>query len=64
MAPHSSVLARRIPGTGSLVGCRLWGLEESDTTEVIQQQEQRQQCVLLGFLGGAVVKNHLPMQET
>ena len=25
MAAHSSVLARRIPGTGSLVGCRLWG---------------------------------------
>ena len=25
MATHSSVLAWRIPGTGSLVGCRLWG---------------------------------------
>ena len=25
MAIHSSVLAWRIPGTGSLVGCRLWG---------------------------------------
>ena len=24
MATHSSVLAWRIPGTGSLVGCRLW----------------------------------------
>ena len=33
MATHSSVLAWRIPGTGSLVGCRLWGLEESDMTE-------------------------------
>ena len=33
MAAHSSVLARRIPGTGSLVGCRLWGRTESDTTE-------------------------------
>ena len=32
MATHSSVLARRIPG--SLVGCRLWGGTESDTTEV------------------------------
>ncbi|KAB0377956.1 hypothetical protein FD755_009534 [Muntiacus reevesi] len=28
-----SVLAWRIPGTGSLVGCRLWGRTESDTTE-------------------------------
>ena len=34
MATHSSVLAWRIPGTGSLVGCRLWGHTESDTTEV------------------------------
>ena len=38
-ANHSSVLAWRIPGTGvvyvagSLVGCRLWGCTESDTTE-------------------------------
>ena len=35
MATHSSVLAWRIPGTGvTLVGCRLWGHTESDTTEV------------------------------
>ena len=34
MATHSSILAWRIPGTGSLVGCRLWGLTKSDTTEV------------------------------
>ena len=32
-ATHSSVLAWRIPGTGSLVGFRLWGRTESDTTE-------------------------------
>ena len=25
----------RIPGTGSLVGCRPWGRAESDTTEAI-----------------------------
>ena len=34
VATHSSVLAWRIPGTGDLVGCRLWGHIESDTTEV------------------------------
>ena len=28
-----SVLACRIPGTGSLVACRLWGRIELDTTE-------------------------------
>ena len=40
MATHSSVLAWRIPGTGSLVGCRLWGCTESDTTEATWQQQQ------------------------
>ena len=40
MATHSSVLAWRIPGTGSLVGCRLWGRTESDATEVTWQQQQ------------------------
>ena len=39
MATHSSVLAWRIPGTGSLVGCRLRGRTELDTTEATQQQQ-------------------------
>ena len=34
MATPSTVLAWRIPGTGSLVGCHLWGRTGSDTTEV------------------------------
>ena len=33
MATHSSVLAWSIPGTGSLVGCYLWGHTELDMTE-------------------------------
>ena len=33
MATRSSVLAWRIPGTGSLMGCHLWGRTESDMTE-------------------------------
>ena len=33
MATHSSVLAWRIPGMGRLVGGRLWGRTESDTTD-------------------------------
>ena len=28
-------------GRGSVVGCRLWGRTESDTTEVTQQQQQQ-----------------------
>ena len=34
MATHSSVLAWKSQGRGSLVGCRLLGRTESDTTEV------------------------------
>ena len=33
MATHSSVPAWRIPGTENLVGFRLWGRTESDTTD-------------------------------
>ena len=48
MATHSSVLAWRIQGRRSLVGCRLRGRTESDTTEVTQQQpQQQQQCLLV-----------------
>ena len=47
MATHSSVLAWRIPGTGSLVGCHLWGRTESDTTEATQQQQQQQGIILI-----------------
>ena len=39
MATHSSVLAWRIPGTGNLMGCRLWGRTEWDTTEATSQQQ-------------------------
>ena len=34
MATYSSVLPGESQGWGSLVGCRLWGCTESDTTEV------------------------------
>ena len=36
MAPHSSTLAWKIPGTGSLVGCSPWGHKESDRTAVTE----------------------------
>ena len=41
MATHSSVLAWRIPGTGELMGCRLWGHTELDMTEATLQQQQQ-----------------------
>ena len=34
MATHPSVLPGESQGWGSLLGCRLWGRTESDTTEV------------------------------
>ena len=41
---HTSVfLPGESQGWGSLVGCRLWGRTESDTTEATQQQQQQQQ---------------------
>ena len=40
-----SVLAWRIPGT---VGCCLWGRAESDTTSVMQQQQQQHLVELRG----------------
>ena len=50
MATHSS-------GPGSLVGCRLWGRTESDTTEVTQQQPK-------DFPGGPSCKEPTcPIQE-
>ena len=37
-------------GRGSLVGHRLWGRTESDTTEVTQQQQQVYALILLSIL--------------
>ena len=41
MATHSSVLAGESQGRGSLVGCRLWGRTELDTTEATWRQQQK-----------------------
>ena len=43
MATHLLFLPGESQGRGSLVGCRLWGRTESDTTEGTQQQQQQQQ---------------------
>ena len=37
-------------GQGSLVGCRLWGRTESDTTEATQQQQEQQDIVSFSAL--------------
>ena len=49
MATRSSVLAWRIPGTGSLVDCSIWGRTELDMTEAAQQQQQQHQSEVSFF---------------
>ena len=46
--PTPAFLPGESQGQRSLVGCRLWGRTESDTTEATQQQQQ--QCWTLGWL--------------
>ena len=38
--PTPVLLPGESQGRGSLVGCRLWGRTESDTTEATQQQQE------------------------
>ena len=38
--PTQVFLPGESQGRGSLVGCRLWGRTESDTTEATQQQQK------------------------
>ena len=56
MATHSSVLARRIPGTGEPGGLSLWGCTESDTTDATQQQQQR--LIALQYYIGFAIHQH------
>ena len=44
--PTPVFLPGEFQGRGSLVGCRLWGHTELDTTEATQQQQQQQQLCL------------------
>ena len=46
-------------GRGSLVGCRLWGRTETDTTEETQQQQQQQGCILSPCLFNFYAENFM-----
>ena len=50
--PTAVFLPGESQGRGSLVGCRLWGRTELDTSEVTQQQQQQQQDI--GLRGLAI----------
>ena len=43
MQPTPVFLPGESQGWGSLVGCRLWGCTESDTTEMTQEQQEQGQ---------------------
>ena len=64
-ATHSSVLAGESQGRGSLVGCRLWGRTESDTTEATQQQQQQCLCTtwkpMTMLVRSRLLTHHLPL---
>ena len=47
MTTHSSILAWRISGHRSLVGCHLWGCTKSDTTEATYQQHVQMWAVFV-----------------
>ena len=49
MATHLVFLPGESQGRGSLVGCRLWGRRESDTSEATQQQQNSIQAGILWF---------------
>ena len=41
------LLPGKFHGRGSLVGCYLWGRTESDMTEVTEQQQQQNVCLVI-----------------
>ena len=45
MATHSMFLPGESQGRGSMVGFRLWGCTESDTTEATQKQQQQEENI-------------------
>ena len=45
--PTPVFLPGEAQGRGSLVGCRLWGRTESDTTEATYQQQRRKKITSL-----------------
>ena len=54
MAAHSNILAWRIHGQRSLVGCSSQDHKESDTTEVTQQALFISKIISISFCGDTV----------
>ena len=50
-------------GQGSLVGCRLWGHTESDTTEVTEQQQQQADSFTSEPAGKPIRALFVPLQS-
>ena len=56
--PTPVFLPGECQGRGSLVGCRLWGRTESDTTEATQQQQTKNRGEFLQSHKEHVYKNY------
>ena len=59
MATHSVFLPGESQGWGNLVGFRLWGCTELDTTEATQQQQQQHTVLVFLFLAYFTLYNRL-----
>ena len=61
--PTPVFLPEESQGWGSLVGCRLWGHTESDTTEVTQQQQAVPRKTRYAHMNGFLQK-HISIKMT
>ena len=61
--PIPVFLPRESQGWGSPVACRLWGLTESNTTEVTQQPQQQQRLMEFCQENALVIANTLFQQH-
>ena len=64
METHSSVLTWKTQGQGSLVGCRLWGRIELDTTEETQQPEMEILAGLSPIFHSYFCPNNTPSKKS
>ena len=62
--PTLVLLPGRSHGQGSLVGCRLWGRTQLDTTEAAQQQQHHEEWIeMKNVLKVYWVRSHIPRKN-
>ena len=63
MATHSSVLAWRIPGTGSLVGCRLWVAQSRTRLKHLSSSSTHENLGAVPSLHMLTNKSYFPVRK-